>query len=281
MGTALMNEFARASALPAERALPARKRSGGGRRLFRQVTGVVIALLGWEALSASGVVNSFALASPVQTASKVVSQAGPLAHAVLGTLVAWALGLAIAAVLGIVLGTLVGVSKSADAATEWLVRAMRPMPSLALIPIAILVAGLGLKMTAGLVAFASFWPIFINTRYGVRQIDNRLLETAQSLGLRGLSRLGRVVLPAASPMISTGLQVALSLALVVAVSVELVGGTGGLGQFVATAQQGNQTASMYAGIVLGGVLGWALATLYAAVVKRALPWVARPQGEPA
>lgn len=276
-----MNTAATASAAPGDAARQARRRSGNGRRLVRQLTGVVIALIAWEVLSASGVVNSFALASPLATASKLVSEAGTLAHAVLGTLEAWALGLLIAGVLGIALGTLVGVSKNADAATEWLVRAMRPMPSLALIPIAILVAGLGLKMTAGLVAFASFWPIFINTRYGVRQIDNRLLETAQSLGLRGLSRLVRVVLPAASPMIATGVQVALSLALVVTVSVELVGGTGGLGQFVATAQQGNQTASMYAGIVLGGVLGWALATTYAAVVRRALPWVARPQGEPA
>jgi ABC-type nitrate/sulfonate/bicarbonate transport system permease component len=251
------------------------KRARAGRRGIRQLSGVVIAFALWEIVSVSGVVNALALASPLATFQALFHQIGALSRATLVTLEAWAVGLAVALILGVAAGVLVGRSTVADAFFEWVVRAMRPLPSLALIPIAILVAGLGLKMTAGLVAFSSFWPIFINTRYGVQQVDNVVLETGQALGLRGFHLLRYVVLPAALPMIATGLQVAIGLALIVTVSVELVGGTGGLGQFVATAQQGNAISSMYAGIVVGGVVGWLLATGFATLVYRQMPWSRR------
>lgn len=248
------------------------------RRLARQAGGVVVAIAIWELVSVSGVVTNQALASVNDTARALASHIGPLASAAGGTLEAWAVGLAIAAVGGVVLGTVVGRSKVAEAFTEILVRMMRPLPSLALIPIAILVAGLGLKMTAGLVAFTSFWPVFINTRYGVRQVDNLFIDTARTLDLRGLRMLGRVILPAAAPLIASGVQVAISLALVVTVSVELVGGTGGIGSFVLQAQQAGVVPTMYAGILVGGVVGWALNTGFRVVVQRLLPWADRAEG---
>jgi ABC-type nitrate/sulfonate/bicarbonate transport system permease component len=242
------------------------------RPLARRVGGVLIAIGIWELVSVSGVVTDQALASVTATASAMAAHAGALASAAGGTLKAWALGVAIAAILGVGLGTLVGRSQIAEALTEVLVRMMRPLPSLALIPVAILIAGLGLTMTTGLVAFTSFWPIFINTRYGVRQVDNLFIDTGHTLGLRGARLVARVILPAAAPLIAGGIQVAISLALVVTVSVELVGGTGGLGTLVLQAQQGNAVSTMYAGIIVGGLVGWALNVGYAALVRRALPW---------
>ena len=244
---------------------------------LRPLGGVVVALLLWEVISIAGIVNKSAMPTPFATFDAIVKHAGGLGSAVLGTLEAWALGIVIAAIAGIAVGTVVGRSRTADAATETLVRMMRPLPSLALIPIAILVAGLGLKMTSGLVSFAAFWPIFINTRAGVHQVDNRFLESASALGLRRFELIRRVVIPASLPMIASGIQVAISLALVVTVSVELVGGTGGLGQFVLAAQQGNATSSMFAGVIVGGSLGWALNAIYLGVIDRAMPW--RTQGD--
>lgn len=260
------------TASSAPRAPSRSTRSGSGRAALRGFGGVVIALIIWELTSATGLVSSQALAGVGATATAVVTNAGSLASAVGGTMAAWAAGVAVAAVAGILLGVAVGRSRVTEAATEVLVRMMRPLPSLALIPIAILVAGLGLRMTAGLVAFTSFWPVFINTRYGVHQVDNLFLETAKTLELRGAKLLGRVVLPAAAPMIVSGIQVAISLALVVTVSVELVGGTGGVGSFVLSAQQGNDVPAMYAGIVVGGALGWVLNAGFATLARRALPW---------
>jgi ABC-type nitrate/sulfonate/bicarbonate transport system permease component len=249
-------------------------------RRMRMLGGVAVAVGVWELVSVSGVVTSAALASVGATSAAIADHAGSLARAAGQTLEAWAVGLAVATLAGVVLGALVGRSRIAEAFTETLVRMMRPLPSLALIPIAILVAGLGLKMTAGLVAFTSFWPIFINTRYGVHQVDRLFLETAQTLELRRLSLMGRVVLPAAAPLIASGLQVAVSLALVVTVSVELVGGTGGIGSYVLAAQQGNAVPDMYAGIIVGGLLGWLLNTGFAALSLRALPWANRREQTP-
>jgi NitT/TauT family transport system permease protein len=249
-----------------------RSNSQAGRLLARKAAGVAAAVVSWQLVSATGAVSHQALASATSTAAAIAANAGPLAAAIGGTLEAWACGIAIAILAGVVLGTVAGRSRAAAAATETLVRMMRPLPSLALIPIAILVAGLGLTMTAGLVAFASFWPVFINTRYGVRQIDNLVIDTARTLELAGISLVWRVILPAAAPLVASGIQVAISLALVVTVSVELVGGTGGIGSFVLQAQQANAVPAMCAGIVLGGVVGWALSEGYGAAVRRLLPW---------
>jgi NitT/TauT family transport system permease protein len=240
--------------------------------LARRLAGVVIAVITWQLVSVTGAVGGQALASATSTARAIASNAGALASAAGGTLEAWAVGIATAIFAGVVLGTLVGRSRLAEASTEVLVRMMRPLPSLALIPVVILVAGLGLKMTAGLVAFTSFWPVFINTRYGVRQVDNLVIDTARTLDFRGSGLVCRIILPAAAPMVASGIQVAISLALVVTVSVELVGGTGGIGSFVLQAQQSDAVPAMYAGIVTGGFIGWVLNAGYGAAVRQLLPW---------
>ena len=250
-------------------------RSGAAPRLHaaaRSLGGIVAATAVWELVSISGIVTNDALAGPWQTASALASHLGALGSAAGNTLEAWAVGLAIASILGIAAGSLVGRSAIAEAFTEMLVRMMRPLPSLALIPIAILVAGLGLKMTSGLVAFTAFWPVFINTRYGVQQVDNLFIDTAHTLGLSAVGTLLRVIIPAAAPLIASGLQVAISLALVVTVSVELVSGSGGIGSFVLQAQQGNAIPTMYAGILVGGLVGWLLNRVYALATARLLPW---------
>ncbi len=241
----------------------------------RAVGGILVAIALWELISVSGIVKAQALAGVGPTASALVTHSGRLLSAAGGTLEAWGVGLGIAALLGITLGSLVGRSPVAEAFTEIVVRMMRPLPSLALIPVAILIAGLGLKMTAGLVAFTSFWPIFINTRYGVQQVDNLFIDTARTLGLTRARLLLRVIVPAAAPLIASGLQVAISLALVVTVSVELVSGSGGIGTFVMQAQQGNAVPTMYAGIISGGILGWILNRGFATLSTRMLPWANR------
>lgn len=256
------------------------RRRRRGIRLLRQLGGVVVALGIWELLSVTGAVARTVLPSVSVVASQLYDQAGPIASSLASTVEAWAIGLAVAVLLGSLLGLLVGRFAPAEALTDLLVRMMRPLPSLALIPIAILLAGLGLKMTAGLVAFSAFWPVFINARFGARQVDRRLLDTARMLDLRGLRLAWRVVAPACLPAILTGIQVAISLALVVTISVELVGGTGGLGQYVLIAQQGGDIASMYAGIVVGGLLGWAMNAGFLVATRRLVPWRYQRGGAP-
>jgi ABC-type nitrate/sulfonate/bicarbonate transport system permease component len=242
------------------------------------VVGVAVALGLWAAITYSGAVNT----DNVPTIGAVVSGAAESWRDLLaglgGTLESWAIGLAIASVAGAACGLAVGLSRWAEAATEVIVRMMRPLPSLALIPVAILIAGLGVTMTSGLVAFAAFWPVFINSRYAVHQIDPKLLDSGRALGLRGWSLVRRVVLPAAAPSIATGVRVSVGLAVVVTVSVELVAGTGGLGQYVLIAQQSANAGEMYAGVVAGGLLGWGLNVAWRALARVLMPWEAAATG---
>ena len=252
--------------------------SAAWRRRLRPVVGVAVAIGLWAAVTYSGAVNT----DNVPTVGAVVSGAAESWRDLLaglgGTLQSWAIGLGIASVAGAACGLLVGLSRWAEAATEAIVRMMRPLPSLALIPVAILIAGLGVTMTSGLVAFAAFWPVFINTRYAVHQIEPKLLDSGRALGLRRWGLVRRVVLPAAAPSMATGVRVSVGLAVVVTVSVELVAGTGGLGEYVLVAQQSGNAGEMYAGVVAGGLLGWGLNVAWRVAADALMPWQAAATG---
>ena len=103
-------------------------------------------------------------------------------------------------------------------------------------------------------------------------MDPQFVDTARSMGIRRWELVRRVVLPAVAPGISTGVRISAGVAIVVTVSVELVAGTGGLGGFVLGAEQGGATAQLYAGLVVGGVIGWLLNILLSAATRRLIPW---------
>lgn len=164
---------------------------------------------------------------------------GSLLRQVGGTMLAWLMGLVIATIIGVVVGALIGVSRWAAAVLRVLVRFLRPVLSAALIPIAILVASLCLKMTMILV-FASVWPILFNTAYGVRDVPQLYKDTGRVMGLPSRQVLTRVTLPAALPSVASGLQVSAAIALVVATAAELITGNGVIGGFILQARLGAQ-----------------------------------------
>jgi NitT/TauT family transport system permease protein len=242
------------------------------RRHGRGLIGIALAFAVWALINALGLISDQDLPSIGAVAQAFGDQWNPLISSLGTTVESLFIGLAIGSLAGAVLGIVVGLSVWADAATDVIVRMARPMPSLALIPIAILVAGLGTTMTSGLVAFAAFWPVFINGRYAVRQVEPRLLETGRALGLGRLGLIGRVIVPSATPAVATGVRISAGVATVVTVSVELVAGTGGLGGYVLSAEQGGATPQIYAGIILGGILGWLINLSFAVAMRRAFPW---------
>ncbi|MDX6396245.1 MAG: hypothetical protein QOJ73_7308 [Streptosporangiaceae bacterium] len=248
------------------------------RRRVRPVVGVVLALGGWELLTQTGLLDRRQFPAIQTVVAALYTSRGALVASLGTTLESLFIGLAIASAAGAVFGLAVGISVWADAATDVIVRMMRPLPSLALIPIAILLAGLGTTMTSGLVAFAAFWPVFINARYATRQVEPQLLDTGRALGFGPWELIWRVIVPSVAPAAVTGVRVAAGMATVVTISVELVAGTGGLGGYVLDAQQGGATAEMYAGIVVGGVVGWLLSSGIGALARIALRWDAAAVG---
>jgi ABC-type nitrate/sulfonate/bicarbonate transport system permease component len=193
-------------------------------------------------------------------------------EAVGNTLQGWALGLAIAAALAIPIGIVIGSSRMLYRALRGLIEFLRPIPSVALIPLAILIYGTGLQSKVFLAAFACFWQLLVATLYGVQDVDPVATDTARSFGFSRAQRLFRVTLPSAVPYIATGLRIASAVSLILTVTAELVIGSAGLGRSINIARSGGNVELMYALILTTGVLGVLLNGIFVRAERRVLRW---------
>lgn len=243
-------------------------------RGLRGVTGFVVALAAWELLRLFEVLPSAWAPSIIDVTGAFFAGIanGWFLEALATTLAEWVLGLAIATLIGVTWGVLINASPTVAACSRIIVRVMRPIPSVALIPVAILLAGMGMQMVVMLVVFACVWPILFNTIYAAREVPVQYIETAKSLGVSPLAIQTRVIAVAILPGIMTGLKVAAGIALVVAVSAELVTGSGGLGGHILEMRLAARTADTYAAVVLGGIVGVAINVLFSFVQRRLLRW---------
>jgi ABC-type nitrate/sulfonate/bicarbonate transport system permease component len=188
------------------------------------------------------------------------------------TVQGWALGLGIAAGLAIPLGILIGSSPLLYRSTRVLIEFLRPVPSVALIPLAILVYGTGLESKVFLAAFAAFWQLIVQVLYGVQDVDPVATDTARSFGFSRMQRLLRVTLPSATPYIATGIRIASAVALILTVTAELIIGAPGLGSQINAARIGGNVELLYALIITTGLLGLFLNMVWLQVERRLLHW---------
>jgi ABC-type nitrate/sulfonate/bicarbonate transport system permease component len=195
------------------------------------------------------------------------------------TLTGWALGLLIASTAGIVLGVAIAVVPYLREATASTIEFLRPIPSVALIPLAVLMYGTELRSVLLLVVYASFWQVLIQVLYGVQDVDPVAEETARSYGLGPWARVRHVLWPTALPYVMTGIRLAAAVALILAITAELVIGAPGLGARIAVAQNSQAVPEMYALIVVTGVLGLLINVGARTVERRALAWHQSVRGE--
>jgi ABC-type nitrate/sulfonate/bicarbonate transport system permease component len=191
---------------------------------------------------------------------------------VVPSLVRMGLGFAIAVVAAIAIGLLLGLSPRARRAAAPIVDFLRAIPPPALLPFAILVIGVGDSMKVFIIAFVCVWPILLNTVDGVTGVDPTLRETTRVYGIANGDRLLRVMLPAASPQIFAGMRTSLSLALILMVISEMVASTNGIGYFVLQSQRTFAIPEMWSGILLLGILGYALNGAFVLIERRVLRW---------
>ncbi|WP_030936392.1 ABC transporter permease [Streptomyces sp. NRRL S-646] len=195
------------------------------------------------------------------------------------TLTGWAIGLAIAVGAGVVVGVVISIVPYLREATASTIEFLRPIPSVALIPLAVLLYGAELKSVLLLVVYASFWQVLIQTLYGVQDVDPVAEETARSYGLGTWARVRHVLWPSALPYVMTGVRLAAAVALILAVTTELVIGAPGLGQQIAVAQASQAVPELYALIVVAGLLGLLINVGARTVERRALAWHQSVRGE--
>lgn len=199
--------------------------------------------------------------------------------ALLDTLGGWAVGLLIAVVAGAVLGIVIGSVAPLRAATGSTIEFLRPIPSVALVPLAVLLFGTDLRSKLLLVVYASFWQVLIQVLYGVQDVDPVARETARSYGLGTLSQVRHVTWPTTLPYLMTGIRLAATVALVLAITAELVIGNPGLGREIAVAQSSGAVAGMYALVLVAGLVGVAVNLLARVLERRVLFWHSSVRGE--
>jgi ABC-type nitrate/sulfonate/bicarbonate transport system permease component len=242
--------------------------------LLIPVVSIGCALALWEVVSRTGLIAERdlpAMSTSVRALWSLV-QTGTFWHQFLLTVRGWALGLGVAAALAIPLGIALGTSDFAASAFRVPIEFLRPIPSAALIPLLFLTLGTNLKSEVFLAAFGAFWPLLVQTMYGVRDVDPLALDTGRSFRLGTFERLWRITLPSSVPYIATGLRISSTVSLTLAFTAELFMGIPGLGQAVNLAQSYGLTDQLYALALATGFLGVAIHVVMTRLERRALRW---------
>ena len=206
--------------------------------------------------------QSDSLAPPTAVAAALVEvfKDGSVLTATRDTVISALVGLLIGGAVGLAFGIALGIFRIFDRLMEVTIEAIRPIPSIALLPIALIALGFGYRMEIVIVAFACVWPILILSRAAVGGIEPRLIEVSRALRLSPVDRIRKIIIPAAMPRIFLAFRLAAGIALIVAVTVEIAINPIGLGAAIMTAQQALRPDLMLAYLVWIGAMGYALNT---------------------
>jgi ABC-type nitrate/sulfonate/bicarbonate transport system permease component len=220
----------------------------------------VAALLVLEMWARAVHLQSDSLAPPSAVAIALVEafKDGSILVASRDTLASAFAGLLIGGAVGLAFGIALGIFRIFDRLMEVTIEAIRPIPSIALLPIALIALGFGYRMEIVIVAFACVWPILILSRAAIGGIEPRLIEVSRALRLSAADRVRKIIIPAALPRIFLAFRLATGIALIVAVTVEIAINPIGLGAGIMAAQQALRADLMLAYLVWIGVIGYAL-----------------------
>lgn len=246
-------------------------------------TGVLVLLAAaglWEVLVRAEIADLQFLPAPSEiavAARQAVADGelvGPTLHTVGVTLLGWV----IASVIGVGLGLALGLSETAYRYSMTSFEVTRAIPPITFVPAALLIFGFSLRMELLLVVFGGVWPVLVNTIGGVHAVPSELREVSTMLRLNRVAAVRKIVIPAALPSVVVGLRLALSLCLVLAIVAEIVGNPEGIGNGLIRARQALQPALMFVYVIVAGLLGVALNTLFQAATNLFLPDTGARQG---
>lgn len=260
----------------------ARASDTGARRQARPVAeivalpllGVAVVAVAFEIAPRTDVLpgSSFPPTSDVLVAFADLLPTAELWTAVGRTLSAWARAMAIAALVAIPLGLAIGASRAGALLSRLTIELLRPIPSVALIPVLVLVYGTRSSLTVALGAFAAALPLLFQAMYGVSDVDPTALDTGRVFRLGRLARVRWIVLPSCAPYVATGLRISSSVALILVVTGEYMAGVSGLGQKVLVTQSAAAFDRMYAWILVTGTVGLLVNLAFHALERRFLAW---------
>jgi len=262
-------------------ARPSEPEPAGGRRLrtftwrlLRPVVVIALFLAVWETAPRIGLVDKVFLPpfSQVVRAWFTLLGNGQLWEHVSASLSRALAGFALAILVSIPLGAAIGWYRPVADFLNPILELFRNTAALALLPVFVLILGIGETSKVALVVYASAFPILLNTISGVRTVDPLLIKSARSLGLSPIRLFQKVVLPAAVPTIFTGLRMAAASSILVLIAAEMVGAKAGLGYLITASQLNFQIPNMYAGIVTIALVGVVFNGILVAIEGRLSGW---------
>jgi ABC-type nitrate/sulfonate/bicarbonate transport system permease component len=258
---------------------------GPGRTLSLRLAAIALVIVAAELITRANfsALPTSSFPPPSQVARELYNQVqtGFFWQVVAGTFEGWGLAVAAATGLAILVGLLLGTSKWAYRFVRVTIDVLRPLPSLALLPLLILLVPVGLALKVYIVAFAAFWPMLFQALYGVWDVDPVAYDVARSFRLGRLRRFRYIVLPTALPYIGTGLRISSIAAFNVCIATELIlGGSGisgigpgaGIGTALYLAQNANRFTLMWAYVLAAGVFGVLVNIVFGTLERRMLFW---------
>jgi ABC-type nitrate/sulfonate/bicarbonate transport system permease component len=244
---------------------------------LKKLTGILFVcglLVVWELVARAELINPLIVPAP----SRILGifwdlvASGQIPMQILFSMKRALAGYFLAAAVFIPLGIVMGLYRPVHRLLEVIIEMLRPVPPPVIIPVAMLIFGLGDEMKIFVIFFSCAWPILLNTIDGVRNLDWVLLNTARTFGLSRAKTIQQIVLPAASPQIMTGMRVSLPIMLILVVISEMIGSTDGIGYFILDSQRRFKVTQMYAGMLSLALLGYALNQLFDLLHRRLLSW---------
>ncbi|WP_142061151.1 ABC transporter permease [Pseudarthrobacter sp. B4EP4b] len=231
-------------------------RNIAGRRIIGALV-VAGSLVAWELASLSGLLPDSIFPRMTSTFGALVElfQDPAFWSSFAQTIASWLIGIVIAAVGGVPVGMVLGRVTFLYNSSRLLIDFLRTIPAVAVIPLITLLFGATMEMKVILVVYGAFWPIMLQTAYGVRDTDRVLMDTARSYGLTGLRTARFVLAPSALPYLVTGMRISAVVGLLLAISSEILGSAPGIGLDLALAQTGGALTLTYAYVVFIGLLG--------------------------
>ncbi|RIV40573.1 ABC transporter permease [Micromonospora radicis] len=263
--------------------VPSTRRLRALRKALLGVAGLAGFLVVWQLIPTLGLINSQYLPYVTDVSARLFEESLDLAfwRRLGSTMTSWAIGLTVATIAAVVLGTIVGLVPFLRRATHTMVEFLRPIPSVALIPLAVLMFGIQMQAALVIIIYASFWQVFVQVIYGVADVDAVARDTARSFGLTRREQLTHLVLPTALPYLMTGLRLAAAVALILAITAEMVIGNPGLGRSIELSRSAGDSVGLYAFVVVTGLLGLAVNLVFRFVERRTLSWHQSVRGEEA
>ncbi|MCM3630637.1 ABC transporter permease [Paenibacillus glycanilyticus] len=233
-----------------------------------------VLLILWQIAASAGYISPMFMPSPgsILHAFWVLATSENLLHHLLVSMGRAGLGFLIGGAAGLLIGLLTGLFLKAQYLFDPSIQVLRLVPHLAIAPLIILWFGFGETSKIAIIITGSFFPLYINTFLGIRNVDNKLFEVSRILGFSPLRRLTRLILPASLPDILIGVRISLAVSWIGLVVAELIGSRSGIGFLINEAKQNSETSVIFVGIIIFAVIGKLIDSLMKGLEQRWLSW---------